>query len=217
MAKSVGQRVLDSFQGAGAEIQAKEYSQNVYAAWKDISASLSRSALLIFLLMAVFELLVNQHTSTAISIGSFMLVNAPIVQIALPTIVAFVIYDSFRLSVRWLRLGRAYIELTKIYAPVQRDNGLDFLIEPNLPSLWGIGAIGFGGTERTADRFMSTVNAVVRYAMMLAVPVAFESQAYYRLIQKFGYDNIFLWVNAGITILLGVCTVVYVWLESYGK
>ena len=104
MGKSVKQRVLDSFQGTGSTEQAKEYSQNVYAAWKDISASLSRSALLIFLLMAVFELLAYQHTSTVISIGTFTLVNAPIVQIVLPTIIAFVIYDGFRLSARWLRL-----------------------------------------------------------------------------------------------------------------
>ena len=165
--------------------------------------------------MAVFELLVYQSTSSAISIGAFTLVNAPIVQIVLPTIIAFIIYDGFRLSTRWLRLEWAYKELMKIYAPTQRDNALDLLIEPNLPSLWGIGSFGSGGGWTTADKFMHKVNIIVSFTMMFIVPVAFECQAYYRLIQKFGYHNTLLWIGAVITTLFGVCTAWYVWLQNY--
>lgn len=80
--------------------EAKEYSDKVYAAWKDISVSLSRSALLIFLLIAVFELLVYQTTSTVISIGTLTFVNSSTVQIVLPAVIAFFIYDGYRLSAR---------------------------------------------------------------------------------------------------------------------
>lgn len=48
------------------------------------------------------------------------------------------------------------------------------------------------------------------YTIMIAVPIAFECQAYYRLFQKFGYHDIFLWINAVVTALLGVSAALYV-------
>lgn len=199
---SVKQRVLDSFQGDGSTVQAKEYGENVYAAWKDISVSLSRSVILIFLLMAVFELLAYQHTATAISIGGFTLGNAPVVQIVLPAIVAFVLYDGCRLSVRWLELQTAYFELIKISAPMQHNYGLDFLVRPNLPALWGISSSNYTGSA--VDEFMHRLNLYVTSTMIVVVPVAFECQAYYRLIQKFGYHNVLLWISLVVTALFGV-------------
>jgi len=213
---TVEQRVLDSFQGDGSEIKAKEYSENVYAAWKDISGSLGRSALLAYLLMAIFELLVYQHSSTVISIGTFTLVNAPIVQIVLPAIVAFILYDGYRLSVRWLNLQGVYYTLTGIWAPKLGDNGLDVLVSPSLPSLWALGRVGPIYIATTAGRFMFIVNRIVSYSMMFAVPVAFECQAYDRLFQKLGYHNVLLWISLVIAGLLIVCSAVYVWLVNYG-
>ncbi len=219
MDKSVRQRIFDSFHDAESKIQpedeaeAREYSQSVYAIWKSISASLSRTALLIFLLIALFELLAYQRTSIVISIGTFTLVNVPIVQIALPTVVAFLIYDGSRLTARFLRLELIYMELMQIYAPRLQRNGLDLLLEPNLPSLWGVGALSFEHTGNFSDRFMRIANQTFSYIMMFAVPVAFECQAYYRLTQKFGYQNIFLWINLVITVLFVVSTALYAWFD----
>jgi hypothetical protein len=217
--KSIRQRTSDAFPGDRSAEQAKEYSQNVYAAWKDISASLSRSALLIFLLIAVFELLVYQNSSAPIAIGTFTLVNAPIVQIILPAIVAYVIYDGLRLSIRWLHLQWAYMTLVEIWSPLQRANGLDILIRPDLPSLWGIGVwpgLRSAGSGKTSDKFIYTVNLAISWAMMLIIPVAFYCQAYYRLTQKFGYRDVLLWISLITTVILGICTVVYSLLEFYG-
>jgi len=221
MRKPIRQRVLDSFQDAESGVQdkeqAREYSRSIYAVWKDISVALSRSALLIFLLIVAFELLASQRASAVISIGTFTLVNAPIVQIALPTIVAYVIYDSFRLTVRWLRLELIYKQLVQIYAPMQASNDIDLLIEPNVPSFWGVSVLSFMRTGNIGDSFMREVNRTVSYTMAFAVPVAFEFQAYYRLIQKFGYHNVFLWINIVITTLFGVCTALYVWFDRTGR
>lgn len=156
MDKSVDQRIRDSFYaewkvGLKDEAEAREYSKSVYAIWQSISALLSRTVLSIFLLMALFELLVYQRTPTAISIGTFTLVNVPIIQIVLPTVVAFLLYDGSRLSARWLRLELVYTELVEIYAPKLRQNGLHYLLEPNLPSFWGVGALSFE-FEHTGNR-----------------------------------------------------------------
>jgi hypothetical protein len=215
MGKNLTQRVLDSFPDGKSTPEAKEYSDKVYQAWKDISASLSRSALLVFLLIAIFELLVYQRSSASVSIGTFTFFNAPTVQIALPTVVAFVLYDGYRLSVQWLELQRAYYVLTRMLTPLQSDNDLDLLIRPGLPSLWGIGRPLSPGIADLSDTFRSGVNGIVMYVMMLVVPIAFECQAYYRLFQKFGYSNTFLWIGLLITVLLNISTALYVLLWSF--
>lgn len=217
---AVRQRIFDSFHDAESkrvlpkdEAEAKEYSQNVYAVWKGISVSLSRTALLIFLFMVLFELLAYQHDLTAISIGSFTLVNVPIIQIALPAVVAYLTYDGPRLTARFLRLELVYMELVRIYAPRMQSNGLELLLEPNLPSLWGVGALSFEHTGNFSDSLMRKVNQTVLYVLSYAVPIAFECQAFYRLIQKFGLHNIFLWINLVITMLFIIFTAVYVWFD----
>ena len=219
MDKSVRQRILDSFHDVESRAQpedkaeAREYSQSLYEVWKSISVSLNRTAVLIFLLMALFELLAYQRTPIVISIGTFTLSNVPIIQITLPTVVAFLVFDGSRLTARFLRLELAYMELMRIYAPKLQENGLELLLEPNLPSLWGVGALSFESTGNFSDRFMRKVNQTVLYILTYAVPVAFECQAYYRLIQKFGYYNIFLWINLIITMLFVVFAAVYVWFD----
>jgi hypothetical protein len=216
MSKSLGQRISDSFNDNQSAVEVKEYSEKVYASWRDVSASLGRSALLVFLLITVFELLVYQRTSTVISIGTLTLVNSSVVQIALPAVIAFVLYDGYRLSVRWLRLQWAYRKLIEIVAPKQSDNDLDIFIAPSTPSLWGIGAMVWSaGMANAADRFMFYVNRTIMYVMMFAIPIAFECQAYYRLIQKFGYTSILLWISLVITTLFLACTAIYVLLVRY--
>jgi hypothetical protein len=141
------------------------------------------------------------------------LVNVPIIQIALPTVVAFLVYDGSRLTARFLRLELIYMELIQIYAPKLHRNGLELLLEPNMPSLWGVGALSFQQTGNFSDSFMRKVNQTVSYILMYPVPVAFACQAYYRLIQKFGYHNIFLWINLVLTVLFIVFAALYTWFD----
>lgn len=212
MAKSVVQRVLDSFPGPESTIEAKEYAKNVYSTWKDISASLSRISILTLLLAIGFELIVYEPKGTVISIGTLTLGNAPIIQIALPAVVAFLFYDSCRLTFRWLDLQRAYMVLTRILAPVQRDNALDLLIAPNLPSLWTIGPFY---ARRRVDWRMIIIAWCITFIVVFITPIAFEFQAYYRLVEKFGYDNPFLWVSAVVTTIIGFYTGMYALFNIY--
>ena len=212
MAKSVGQRVFDSFPGPESAIEAKEYSKNVYSTWRDISASLSRISILTLLLIIVFELIVYEPVGTVISIGTLTLGNAPVIQIALPAVVALLFYDSCRLTFRWLDLQLAYIVLTSISAPAQRDNALDLLVAPNLPSLWTVGPFY---ARRRVDWRMIVIAWCITFIVVFITPIAFECQAYYRLIEKFGYDNILLWISASVTTIIGFYTGIYALLNIY--
>lgn len=160
--------------------------------------------------MAVFELLAYQRSSASISIGSFTLVNAPIVQTALPAIVAFLIYDGIRLIIRWLDLETAYIKLVKIYAEPQWHNDLDVFVKPQLFSLWNVGVAPSKDTVLKSEEFIRVANMVISGFLIFLLPVGFECQAYYRLIQKFGYHYIFVWISVAVTVLLSIVTAIYV-------
>jgi hypothetical protein len=164
------------------------------------------------LVIVVFELIVYEPAGTVISIGTLTPGNAPIVQIALPVVVAFLFYDSCRLTFRWLDLQRAYMVLTRISAPAQRDNALDLLVAPNLPSLW---AIGPSYARRRVDAFMTVIAWCITFIVVFVTPIAFECQAYYRLVEKFGYDNAFLWISAIITTIIGFYTGKYTLFNIY--
>ena len=212
MAKSVGQRIFDSFTNPESAAEAKEYAKSVYSAWKDTSASLSRISISALLLIIVFELIVYEPTGTVISVGTLTLGNAPVIQVALPAAVAFLFYDSCRLTFRWLELQRAYRVLIRISAPAQSDNALDLLVAPNLPSLWTIGPFY---ARRRVDARMIVIAWGISFVVTFVPPIAFECQAYYRLTEKFGYGNIFLWVSAGVTIIIGSYTGIYMLLNYY--
>ena len=87
MSKSIEKRHRRfALQTRASAALAEEYSEKVYSVWQDISATLSRDALLVVLLMAVFELLAYQRClPQSTSIGSSdARKRAEVVQTALP-------------------------------------------------------------------------------------------------------------------------------------
>ena len=174
-----------------------------------MSSAFNRYTLLIALLMAIFELFISQRTSADISIGSFTLGNSPVVQIVLPTAIAYEIYQSYNLTGRWLDLQRAYVALTKICAPAQYKNDLDGLIRPVLPLLWGVGADSTAGIMRRVDSFADELKGRLFLFAGIILPIAFECLAYYQLFNRFGFGNLFLWTNLALTAVLLVLTGIY--------
>ncbi len=211
MAKTIGDRISDSFVGDNSVPEAKDYADKVYAAWKDVSASLSRNAVLIFVLIAVFELLAYQKESTVFTVGSFTFTNTPIILVALPAIVAIIMLDGWRLTTRWVDLQYAFQELVKRCAPKLSENDLDILIRPALPAYWSIGIAGSERSGQPSEKFIRSVSGILAVTMTIVTPLAFEAQAYYRLFGKFGYQNILLWFSVSITTILMTCAFVYAW------
>lgn len=97
---------------------------------------------------------------------------------------------------------------------MQSDNDLDIFIRPYLPSLWNVGTSTSRGIADKADNFIYPVNIMVSGFMIFILPIAFECQAYYRLIHKFGSHDFFLWASAAITLLFLCCIAIYAWLYN---
>ena len=210
MGKSIDSRIADSFVGDESAPEAKEYADKVYAAWKDVSSSLSRNAALVFILIAVFELLAYQKESAALTVGTFTFTNVPVVQILLPAIVALVVYDGYRLTARWVDLQYAYQDLVEKYAPKLSENELDILIRPSLPAFWGFGISSSYKSGQFAEKFINVTNGIVVLTAAFALPLGFAAQAYYQLFGKFGYQNILLWFSMAITTILTAFWLIYI-------
>jgi hypothetical protein len=213
VSKSITQRATDAFED-GSEAEAKDYLANLSSAWKDISASLAKQTLLLFLLMATFELLVYQHSTASITVGSLSISNSSVVLIALPTIVAYLIYDEFRLSARWSDMDNAYNTIYRRFWLKQYNNDLYVLTAPMLPGLWRIGTSASKGNELRSERFIFKVNILVSISAILLFPFAFEVQAYILLFRRYGVHNAFLWITAVISLGLIVVSVIYFYLYN---
>lgn len=213
--KPISQRISDSFTDNGAITAAQAYADKVYTSWGDVTGSLRRSVVLIFLLAAAFEILVYQRPSSAITFGSFTFADAPLVQMVLPTVIAFLAYDGSRLTGRWVDLQITYSNLTRKLSPRLYQNDLHVLVEPPLPAFWPVGTVISENIRQRSEEFVERTATIVGVTTVIIFPIAFEGQAYYRLVQKFGYQNIFLWVNLGITLILLACTVIYLYLYTH--
>ena len=218
MEKGIRQRILDSFDDTSeSEAIAKDYSEKVYTAWTDLTGSLRRNVALVFVLAGIFELLAYQSAPSAVTFGSFSFANVPIVQIVLPTIIAFIFYDGYHLTVRWLDLEGAYSVLTNKLVPKMFANDLDHLIRPALPLFWAVGSDVKSEIALSSEKFTARMTLSVGLISVWIFPVAFEGQAFYRLVTKFGYQNIFLWINAGITTILLVSFYSYAYMYGGGE
>ncbi len=208
MPKPVTKRVSDSF-GDDSVAEAKEYLSLLSDAWKDVTATLTRQTIFLFLLMGLFELLVYQRKEAQITIGSISIAGTSVIVIFLPTVIAYLIYDEFHLSARWTDINNAYYTIyTKIW-PNQNENDLAEFVTPKLPGLWRIGTSVSSENAMPSERFIFSVDRIVSVVAGLFLPFAFEVQAYIVLFTKFGFVNIFLWINVFICFSLVFATVKY--------
>jgi len=213
MAKSVSQRVHDAFAGDSIA-DLKGYEDKVLASWKDVSSSLSRSVVLILTVIVIFELLAYQNSSRVFTIGSISFADTSTVQMFLPTIVAYSIYDGCRLTLRWMDLQAAYIVIAEKCLPTISDNDIDLLIAPTLPTFWAVGKrLSVQNCDR-GEKFALLVNMSLASMSVIILPVGFEVQAYYHLFAKFGGSDVLLWANAGTTSVFLLSAVTYMVLRG---
>jgi hypothetical protein len=148
MAKPISQRVHDSF-SSSSSADLRRYEDKIFSSWQEVSRSLSRSVLLIFTLITVFELLAYQTASHGFTIGPLSFARTSTIQIFLPAVVSYLIYDGSRLTLRRMDLQTVYVATIRIYASAISQNDLDILVAPWLPSFW---AIGKRASARNVDR-----------------------------------------------------------------
>jgi hypothetical protein len=215
MPKPLSKRISDSFTTDGDEAEAEKYLNSLWSAWRDLSNSLAKLTILLFLIIAVFELLVYQRSPQQIVFASFSLADTPVIQIFLPGVVSYVFYDVVRTTTRWLDIEYTYYKVGHIVHPWLTDNQLDLLTVPMLPGVWRPGTSVSRDNEQAPDKFFYQINRVVSVFFGLILPFIFASQAYYLLYIKYhAQEPLLLWISAAITSFFLVVSFIYMVLYS---
>ena len=209
MPRSIGDRIEDAFSsGESSDINA--YSKDVLSAIKDLVTSLNKAAVLIFATMAFFELLSYQPTGEQAVLG-ITVADTFIVQVVLPPLVSFFVYDAWTQTVRYVTLQRAMLELTARRSPLRmRSNDLDFLVMPSLPAMWAIGDSGSNRNALYTDKVTYNIRLFSAIILAALLPLAFSIQAYTHLFRRYHVGNGWTWVSLTVTVLVTACTAIFV-------
>jgi hypothetical protein len=209
MPRSIGDRVEDAFSG-GERSDISAYSKDVLSAIKDLVTSLNKAAVLIFATMAFFELLSYQPAGKQTVLG-ITVEDTFIVQVALPPLVSFLVYDAWTQTVRYVTLQRTMIDLTARLLPLRmRSNDLDFLVMPSLPAMWAIGDSGSKMNALYTDKVAYAIRLFSALTLAVLLPVAFSIQAYTHLFHRYHVGNGWTWVSLTLTVLVTACTAIFV-------
>lgn len=200
MSKSIKQLVTEAFDDEDAE-NAQKFMDIVLTSWRQVSDALTRWVVIAFLLAAIFELLINAKTINSISIGGLSFSNTSLLQIFMPALIAYLIYYAYQMVDTFVDHGRIYLNILKKYQPKLYKSELMLAVQPQLRGPWAAYNVGlpFESNQRPIHKFDERINAIVSTAAFFIIPPAFQFQAYYELVQKYGFRNIYVWISAIIT------------------
>jgi hypothetical protein len=198
MRNTIEQRARDAFDDDDAE-KAQKYLDTVMASWKDVSAAIGRVALFTLLLVAAFEFLVIPAAVKSLSIGPLSFSNTSLVQVFIPVLIAYLFYYQLSLSNNWTDHQELHEAILKRFQPKLARSHLTLTVQPRIPGPWtslgpsDVDDIPFLTKSEKFDFFTSFFTTIIVY---LILPLAFEAQAYYELVRKYGTHDVLVIVSA---------------------
>jgi hypothetical protein len=173
-----------------------EYLAELRSRMKDLSEGIRRTAVLLLLVAAVFQLL-DQAAVVGLQAGPFRISDLSIIQRVLPAIFAYLIYEMAVLGVRYLYSINVAIEISKLFQPSIRSSKLDVLLNPQGSPLFG--PMLWHRSQSREYRLVSKFMLVLRLGSVLLPPII-EIYAYYRLFEAFGLKDAIVWLSALVSL-----------------
>lgn len=198
MRNTIEQRAYDAFDDDDAE-KAQKYLDTVMASWKDVSAAIGRVVLFTLLLAAAFEFLIIPAAVKSLSIGPLSFSNTSLVQVFIPALIAYLLYYELSLGDNWADHQDLYEAILKRFQPKLARSHLTLTVQPRIPGPWtfmgpsDIDDIPFLTKSEKFDFVTSFFTAIIVYFIL---PLAFEAQAYYELVRKYGAHDVLVIVSA---------------------
>jgi hypothetical protein len=134
--EQVGEQVETAFGGVDGSARAKSYLASLQAAMKDIADAQRRAAFLALLIAATMELF-NRAAISNVQVGPFQISDLSLIRKFLPVLFAYLMYDIAVLGVRYLQSWAVWVEILKEFDKALSSSGLQRLLLPVGPSLYG--------------------------------------------------------------------------------
>lgn len=178
MARSIHQRISDSFSGADKE-DICSYLQWLKDANYEYARSFRRNVIFTLILMGVFEI-ASESTGSSVSLGPFHVYKGYVVLQVLPILVSYMFFQIVS-DTRQVAISQAaFSETLKLWSAKAESNDLDILLRPSFLAFSNPGIGGYSRNETINDRLYFYISAVFDMIFSLAV-LAFIGQAYYVL------------------------------------
>jgi hypothetical protein len=199
MLKSMKQRVMDAFDNSdGAEIE--RFMDLTLSSWRQLSDSITRTVVFIFLLAGVFEILVDTSSIKSLTLGPLTFSNTSLFQLFIPALVAYLLYDVWSLVTRWRDHGAIYFAIVNRFEPKLFESDLPLMVAPVIRGPWSLGPAFAKYTDRPTDTFEIFMRVILLIVGGIILPLAFEFQAYYTLVYRYGAGDILIWVSAAAAV-----------------
>jgi hypothetical protein len=218
MTLPVERMVAEAFSDEESD-HAEKFTDLTLSSWNKVSDAIGRTAVLILILAAVFEILVASKAPGDFAIGSFTFGNAPLVQQFLPALVSYLVYDMYVLTSQYGIQGRVYFTTMQRFHPKLYESGLPFRVLPPVRGPWSTGILSFSPKppERLIERFDNGARMWLGIVVGMAFPIAFIAQAYYALFQKYGFTAGAIWVSMLASLLFTAGWILRVYFNTYGE
>lgn len=204
---TIQQRVAEAFDKPDTA-KIEKFLDITLSSWKQISDAITRSAAIVFLLMGAFEILVGSSAIKSLTLGPLTFSNTSLLQQFIPALVAYLLYDMSSLITKWRDHGAIYFAVLKRFDPKLFKSELPSMVLPVIRGPWSI------GPAYTAEQAEDWFAVIMRIALLLVAgilfPLAFEVQAYYVLVHKYGLGDILVWVSAAASLFF-----IFAWLLRY--
>jgi len=170
-----------------------------------------------FLLVAIFELLVNAKSINSVSLGGLSFSNTSLLQQFMPALIAYLFFYALSMVDIFTYRGSIYRRLVERFQPKLAESELLLTVQPRLYGPWGFG-VGRQSDPSKIDSLNSAANLIVATFSIFILPFAFEFQAYYDLIHKYGFGNTYVWISVIVAaFFMAVFTVKIVFGVSSGR
>jgi hypothetical protein len=179
MVKDIEERIKVSFSDDDEERLVK-YMDWINSSVVNYVQVVRRSASILLLLVAAFELVVGSQKTT-ISIGSFSISRDSIALVFLPAIVAFLFLQMALDTCKTLRLYNAFSAAFEKWFPKGARNELDLVLDQPQPAYWGAFQADFDKAKMDMLDKREYFTSAVFILVIIIGTLAFEAQAYYVL------------------------------------
>jgi hypothetical protein len=213
VAKGIRTRVNESFNSDDKD-SLKYILDSLTVSWKDHADGIRRSGILMIVLIALFELLVRGLVKQ-VTLGPLVLSSTTTITIFVPTVIAYFYYESFRYGMAFEDAVNAYAQVLKMWNSAAEENDLWTILIPRTPAFWpavSASEISYGG------RIEGTIGITVGVVTIFGI-LGFEGYAFYQLYNVPQVIHPLLWINAVLTALLLLATLVQwlTWSDGHRK
>jgi hypothetical protein len=204
VAKSIEARIKTSFPSPDSFTKDNKesltfYLQTLMTTGKDYADGIRRSAALMLVLMAAFELLLRGAIKQT-TIGPLVLSSTTSIEAFMPTGVAYFFYDALNCGINYEIVLSAYTAAFSAWNATAEVNDLDVIVRPRIPPYFVASGGSSPGISPFAD-LMSRIQGSFVVVILLG-PALFMAYAFYQLSGLLHGSSVLLWVNIIISVLL---------------